>query len=89
MIARWVYLIPIFFTQPILQVVLEKFVKLPKAGPLKLATDLALISVGLTIAVPICCALYPQYSSIKVDALEPELKELLKVKSYVLYNKGL
>jgi hypothetical protein len=64
MVARWVYLIPIFFSQPILQGILQKFIKLPKAGPLKLITDLALISVGLAVAVPIGCSIYPQYSSI-------------------------
>ncbi len=48
----------------------------------------------LTFATPMCCAIFPQKSSIKVENLETEVRERLYKKGYadsdyVYFNKGL
>lgn len=62
--------------------------------PIQMGMQLLFIGTCLVFATPMCCAIFPQKSSVKVNSLEPELKEKL-VKSgfgendYVYYNKGL
>ena len=56
--------------------------------------QLLLIGTCLTFATPMCCAIFPQKSSIKVGSLEPSAKENLLAKGFketdlVYYNKGL
>ncbi|KAL0276715.1 UNVERIFIED_CONTAM: hypothetical protein PYX00_004227 [Menopon gallinae] len=47
--------------------------------------------IALTFATPMCCAIFEQRASIKVDDLEPEIKSKIKDDSIKLlyYNKGL
>ncbi|CEG48352.1 sideroflexin-1-like protein [Plasmopara halstedii] len=54
------------------------------------------MSVCLSFSTPLCCALFPQRSSMAVSALEPELQESVRQRSFkkdpvthVFYNKGL
>ncbi|XP_054722237.1 sideroflexin-3-like [Uloborus diversus] len=55
--------------------------------------QVGLCGLFLVFATPLCCALFPQQSSISIDALEPEIRELVsKAKSsekVLYYNKGL
>jgi len=80
---------------PIIMNYLEK--KKPSLKTNNLAVfgiQLVLIGTCLTFATPMCCAIFPQKSSIKVGSLEDSAKEKLiakgfKTTDYVYYNKGL
>ncbi|KAL7685107.1 putative tricarboxylate/iron carrier [Plasmopara halstedii] len=59
-------------------------------------TMIGLTGVCLSFSTPLCCALFPQRSSMAVSALEPELQESVRQRSFkkdpvthVFYNKGL
>lgn len=81
---------PCFFTSPVLEAIFKKVGVMPKAGAPKLIADLALITFGLWIAMPVCCAVYPQYSQIKLDQLEDDIRKQVSPKhQYLLYNKGI
>ncbi|KRZ69688.1 Sideroflexin-3 [Trichinella papuae] len=60
-----------------------------------LSGPIQIVSVGciLLFATPLCCALYPQKSSLNIKQLEPELRErIAKDKDdvkWVYFNKGL
>jgi hypothetical protein len=49
------------------------------------------VAVGLVIAMPLNCAVFPQFSKIYVDKLEKDLQEKIKGKGYkyLIFNKGL
>ncbi|XP_063721591.1 sideroflexin-3-like [Symsagittifera roscoffensis] len=56
--------------------------------------QVTLCGVFLVFATPLCCALFPQQSSLSFNKLEPNLKEQarsagLNEKSFVYFNKGL
>ena len=71
--TRWSYLVPIFFTQPILLKLFQTLHVYPRVGKLRSVADLMMVTTGLTLAIPTCCALYPQMSSISLEELEPEI----------------
>lgn len=68
-----------------------------------LAAPITVLMTGfcLSFSTPLCCALFPQKSSLPVDALEPALQETLRQRrfvqhsrdaapvTHVFYNKGL
>ena len=49
------------------------------------------VALGLGIAMPVNCALYPQVGEISVDKLEPEIQKAAKEKGFKVlqFNKGL
>jgi len=59
------------------------------AGPLQIS----MIGIILVFATPLCCAIFPQNSSLPVSKLEPELQEAILKKgdtiNRVYFNKGL
>ena len=64
-------------------------------------TMVGLTGVCLSFSTPLCCALFPQRSSMAVSSLEPELQETIRQRTFkqhsddadpvthVFYNKGL
>lgn len=72
----------------------KKYPRIKGSLAMTLGWQLLLIGTCLVFATPMCCALFPQKSSIRISKLEPELKDKLvkdgyKEDDYVYYNKGL
>lgn len=55
--------------------------------------QVAMTGLCLSFSTPLCCALFPQEASIKLEEVEPELQERAKamkpVPTVFYYNKGL
>jgi hypothetical protein len=71
-----------------------KYPKVKSSLPMQLGMQLLLIGSCLVFATPMCCAIFPQKSSIQIASLESDVKaRLLKdgysEQDYVYYNKGL
>jgi hypothetical protein len=59
-----------------------------------LGLQLLFVGTCLVFATPMCCAIFPQKSSVMIQNLEPSVKEKLikdgfKETDFVYYNKGL
>jgi len=60
-----------------------------------LASPIQILMVGfcLVFATPLCCAIFPQKSSLALDKLEAELQESIRKKDlqidHIFFNKGL
>lgn len=72
----------------------SKYPRIKASLPLTMGLQLILIGTCLVFATPMCCAIFPQKSSVKISKLEPELKDKLikdgySENDYVYYNKGL
>lgn len=69
---------------------LEKRGILKKFPGLSLPLQTALCGGLLVFATPMCCAIFPQKSSVPVINIEPELQARTKdLKSLCYFNKGL
>lgn len=63
MICRCTYTIPIFFLPAAWNLLLSSAKLIPaRMGPARIAIDCLGITIGLYIAMPINCALFPQMS---------------------------
>lgn len=55
--------------------------------------QVGMVGLTLVLATPLCCALFPQISSVKTSKLEPELREQVMARAdpptRVYFNKGL
>lgn len=87
--SRWIYLIPIFFSNPILEALARKMKIMPKGGVLKFIADLTFCGIGLATAIPILCAVSEQYPKLSVDLLEEDIRAKAGNKQFVIYNKGI
>ena len=72
----------------------NKYPKIKTSLPMTLGMQLLLVGTCLVFATPMCCAIFPQLSSVQVKKLEPSVKDKLvkdgyKETDYVYYNKGL
>ena len=91
-ISRIVYVVPMFFVPALCNLALTKARLMPKQlGVTKVILESLGVALGLYIAMPVNCALFPQFSTIEVSKLEPEIQEKAKAKSvtHLVYNKGL
>ncbi|CAG0914799.1 unnamed protein product [Notodromas monacha] len=87
MASPYMILIPIYMNR------LEKKGFLKRYPWSNAPIQVALCGLILTFATPLCCALFPQLSSISVSSLEPELQDQISkspnAPTTVFYNKGL
>jgi len=58
--CRWIYLVPIFFANPVFEGIFNAAGLMPKAGPMKRVLELSFVTVGLAVAIPVCCSVYTQ-----------------------------
>jgi hypothetical protein len=71
--ARWIYLIPIFFANPVFEACARKLKIMPKGGALKFIADITFCGIGLSIAIPTLCAVSEQYPKLPLEQLEEDI----------------
>eukprot|EP00063_Salmo_salar_P079291 XP_014054126.1 PREDICTED: sideroflexin-1-like [Salmo salar] len=78
---------------PFLMNTLEKKAFLKKFPWMSAPIQVVLVGFCLVFATPLCCALFPQKSSMSVSRLEPDLQEKIRVShpgvERIYFNKGL
>ncbi|XP_058652380.1 sideroflexin-3 isoform X2 [Onychostoma macrolepis] len=81
------------FYSPVIMNALEKKAFMKRFPVLNAPVQVGLVGLCLVFATPLCCALFPQKSSMKVNSLEPELQESIRQSNpnitTVYFNKGL
>jgi len=87
-ITRMVLPAPILLTPPIVMTYLEKKQFLIKNPRLHLPINALVCTISFAVALPIALALFPQYSEIRRDQLEPEIQARTN-EEILIYNKGL
>ncbi|XP_036920023.1 sideroflexin-3 isoform X2 [Sturnira hondurensis] len=92
-ISRICMAIPAMAIPPVIMDTLEKKDFLKRRPWLGAPLQVGLVGFCLVFATPLCCALFPQRSSIHVSRLEPELRAQIHQQNpsteVVYYNKGL
>lgn len=90
-ISRVVMATPGMLIPPIIMARLEKEAFLKRYPLMAAPIQIGLVGFFLVFATPMCCALFPQKSSIAVSSLEKELRDKLQEQqiSRVYFNKGL
>ncbi|XP_060781742.1 sideroflexin-3 [Neoarius graeffei] len=85
--------VPAMAIPPVIMNALEKKAFMKRFPVLNAPVQVGLVGLCLVFATPLCCALFPQKSSMKVSSLEPELQERIQQSSpnttVVYFNKGL
>lgn len=79
---------PILIIPPVVMSFLERTKFLISRPKLHLPIHAFVVTAAFGLALPVAIALFPQYSQIKTEKLEPEFKELTK-ETCLYYNKGL
>lgn len=84
---------PAMAIPPVIMNALEKRAFMKRYPWLNAPLQVGLVGLCLVFATPLCCALFPQKSSMRVSRLEPEIQALIQEKSpnteIVYFNKGL
>uniref|UniRef100_A0A452J014 Sideroflexin-3 n=1 Tax=Gopherus agassizii TaxID=38772 RepID=A0A452J014_9SAUR len=84
---------PAMAIPPVIMNALEKRAFLKRYPWLNAPLQVGLVGFCLVFATPLCCALFPQKSSMRVSRLEPEVQALVREKNphmeIVYFNKGL
>ncbi|XP_069913470.1 sideroflexin-3 isoform X4 [Oryctolagus cuniculus] len=92
-VSRICMAIPAMAIPPVIMDTLEKKDFLKRRPWLGAPLQVGLVGFCLVFATPLCCALFPQRSSIQVSRLEPELRAQIHEQKpsieVVYYNKGL
>uniref|UniRef100_A0A3Q2LUC2 Sidoreflexin n=3 Tax=Equus TaxID=9789 RepID=A0A3Q2LUC2_HORSE len=92
-VSRICMAIPAMAIPPVIMDTLEKKDFLKRRPWLGAPLQVGLVGFCLVFATPLCCALFPQRSSINVSRLEPELRSQIREQNpsleVVYYNKGL
>ncbi|XP_062852140.1 sideroflexin-3 [Trichomycterus rosablanca] len=85
--------VPAMAIPPVIMNALEKKAFMKRFPVLNAPVQVGLVGLCLVFATPLCCALFPQKSSLKLSSLEPELQERIRESSphttTVYFNKGL
>uniref|UniRef100_A0A8C2G4R8 Sideroflexin-3 n=1 Tax=Cyprinus carpio TaxID=7962 RepID=A0A8C2G4R8_CYPCA len=85
--------VPAMAIPPVIMNALEKKAFMKRFPVLNAPVQVGLVGLCLVFATPLCCALFPQKSSMKVSSLEPELQENIRQSNpnitTVYFNKGL
>ncbi|XP_028826145.1 sideroflexin-3 [Denticeps clupeoides] len=85
--------VPAMAIPPIIMNALEKRAFLKRFPVLSAPVQVGLVGICLVFATPLCCALFPQKSSMSISSLEVELQERIAELSpqttTVYFNKGL
>ena len=85
--------VPGMCLSPVLMNALEKRGVLARMPWISAPLQTLLCGFFLTFATPMCCALFPQISSLDITSLEPEIQEVVKSMEnkpkIAFYNKGL
>uniref|UniRef100_A0A671YSX9 Sideroflexin-3 n=2 Tax=Sparus aurata TaxID=8175 RepID=A0A671YSX9_SPAAU len=85
--------VPAMAIPPVIMNALEKRAFMKRFPILNAPVQVGLVGLCLVFATPLCCALFPQKSSMSVSGLEPELQERIRQASpnttTVYFNKGL
>ncbi|XP_028586298.2 sideroflexin-3 isoform X2 [Podarcis muralis] len=84
---------PAMAIPPVIMNALEKRAFLKRYPWMNAPLQVGLVGLCLVFATPLCCALFPQKSSMRVSRLEPEVQALIREKNsdieVVYFNKGL
>ncbi|XP_042316342.1 sideroflexin-3 isoform X1 [Sceloporus undulatus] len=84
---------PAMAIPPVIMNALEKRAFLKRYPWMNAPLQVGLVGLCLVFATPLCCALFPQKSSMWVNRLEPELQAQIREKNsdveVVYFNKGL
>jgi len=91
-VSRIVMAAPGMSLCPLIMNHLEKKAFMKKSPWLASPIQIGLVGIVLVFATPLCCAIFPQVSSISVDKLEPETQAMIRKKTdmtKVYFNKGL
>nr|XP_060622990.1 sideroflexin-3 [Anolis sagrei ordinatus] len=84
---------PAMAIPPVIMNALEKRAFLKRYPMMNAPLQVGLVGLCLVFATPLCCALFPQNSSMSVSRLEPEIQAQIQEKNpgveVVYFNKGL